>query len=74
MNTEIQTFNFNSTPVRTLTDEAGDPWFVAKDICDILGLSNPSVAIASLDEDEVTQINPKQYLGSGNRIKVARTA
>lgn len=71
MNTEIQTFNFHDMSVRTLTDEHGEPWFVAKDICDILGLSNPSVAIASLDEDEVAQLDPKQYLGSGNRSNQA---
>lgn len=71
MNTEIQTFNFNTAPLRTLTDENGEPWFVAKDICDILSLSNPSVAVASLDEDEVAQIDPKQYLGSGNRSNQA---
>lgn len=45
MNTEIQTFNFNATPLRTLTDEAGNPWFVAKDVCDVLGYTNPSKAI-----------------------------
>lgn len=71
MGYEIQTFNFNRTPVRTLTDEQGEPWFVAKEICDILGLSNPSVAIASLDEDEIAQIDPKQYLGPGNRSNQA---
>lgn len=71
MNTEVQTFNFRNNPVRILADENGEPWFVAKDVCDILSLSNPSAAVASLDEDEVTQINPKQYLGSGNRSNQA---
>ncbi|UVX34614.1 MAG: antirepressor protein KilAC domain [Namikivirus tsukuho] len=52
MNTEIQTFNFGSAPLRTLTDENGDPWFVAKDVCDILGISNNRDAISQLDSDE----------------------
>lgn len=52
MNTEIQTFNFNATPLRTLTDENGDPWFVAKDVCDILSLENSRKATADLDPDE----------------------
>lgn len=52
MNTEIQTFNFNATPLRTLTDENGEPWFVAKDVCDILGLENSRKATADLDPDE----------------------
>lgn len=57
MNTEIQTFNFNSAPLRTLTDKAGDPWFVAKDVCDILGHSNVSMALNRLDDDERSKFN-----------------
>ena len=52
MDTEIQTFNFNTAELRTLTDETGDPWFVAKDVCDILGLENSRKATAELDPDE----------------------
>lgn len=52
MNTEIQTFNFNDIPLRTLTDENGDPWFVAKDVCNILSLENNRKATAELDSDE----------------------
>ena len=42
--------------VRVLEIE-NEPWFVAKDICDILELSNPSVALKNLDEDERTKLN-----------------
>lgn len=56
MNTEIQTFNFNTAPLRTLTDKNGDPWFVAKDVCDILEISNPSDALQSLYDDEKTNL------------------
>lgn len=52
MNTEIQTFNFNNATLRTMTDKNGDPWFVAKDVCDILGLENSRKATADLDPDE----------------------
>ena len=38
--------------MRTLTDENGEPWFVAKDVCDILGLENSRKATAELDPDE----------------------
>jgi len=30
----------------------GEPWFIAKDVCSILGLSNHRDALASLDDDE----------------------
>lgn len=57
MNTEIQTFNFNAATLRTLTDENGDPWFVAKDVCDILEINNPSDALKRLDDDERARFN-----------------
>ena len=71
MNNEIRKFDFRGASLRTLTDEAGEPWFVAKDVCDILGMSNPSMAVTALDKDEVAQINPKDYLGSENRSNQA---
>lgn len=57
MNNEIQKFDFRGASLRTLTDEAGEPWFVAKDVCDILELTNPAVALQSLDEDEKTNLS-----------------
>lgn len=43
---------FENMPVRIIIDEGGDPWWVAKDVCDVLEHSNPSVAIDMLDNDE----------------------
>ena len=57
MNNEIQKFDFKGAPLRTLTDEAGEPWFVAKDVCDILEISNPSDALKRLDDDERSRFN-----------------
>lgn len=56
MNTEIQTFNFNAATLRTLTDENGEPWFVAKDACDVLELNNVGQALTRLDDDEKSSI------------------
>lgn len=52
MSNEIQQFDFKGAALRTLTDENGEPWFVAKDVCDILGLENSRKATAELDPDE----------------------
>lgn len=38
--------------VRTVRGEDGELWFVAKDICDALGLTNSSRALTRLDADE----------------------
>ena len=57
MNNEIQKFDFKGALLRALTDEAGEPWFVAKDVCDILEISNPSDALKRLDDDERSRFN-----------------
>ena len=57
MNNEIQKFDFKGAPLRTLTDKAGEPWFVAKDVCAILEISNPSDALKRLDDDERSKFN-----------------
>lgn len=57
MNNKIQQFDFRGASLRTLTDEAGEPWFVAKDVCDILEISNPSDALKRLDDDERSRFN-----------------
>lgn len=57
MTSEIQSYNFNGAALRTLADENGEPWFVAKDVCDILEISNPSDALKRLDDDERSRFN-----------------
>ena len=52
INNSIQVFDYEDFTVRTYTDENGEVWLVAKDVCDFLGLANPSDVIKSLDDDE----------------------
>ena len=35
----------------------GEPWFVASDVCESLGLSNPTVSVNRLDADERSKFN-----------------
>ena len=42
--------------VRTLNLN-GEPWFVAVDVCNVLDLSNPTIAVSRLDEDERAKFN-----------------
>lgn len=56
---EIMPFMLGESVVRVITDENGEPWFVAKDVCRVLGLENNRDAVSSLDEDEkITVANP----------------
>lgn len=50
-NNNIQIFCYKSMPVRTV-EINGEIWFVAKDICDILELSDVSMATRNLDDNE----------------------
>lgn len=42
---ELEIFSYNDKSIRTIMDEKGNPWFVAKDVADILGYSDTDDAI-----------------------------
>ncbi|WP_052410273.1 BRO family protein [Paenibacillus durus] len=52
-------FAYGAAEVRTVII-GGDPWFVAKDISDVLGFSETSAMTRYLDEDEKTNLSIKQ--------------
>lgn len=52
----LQIFNFKDSQVRTVLVES-EPWFVAKDVCDVLEIANPTQAVNRLDEDERAMFN-----------------
>lgn len=54
MKTELQVFNYNSNEVRTIQKD-GEPWFVLKDVCQVLGLSDTNKTAERLDHDELTR-------------------
>lgn len=49
--TKIQVFEYQNNKVRTV-DMDGAPWFVLKDVCEVLGLGNSRMVSDRLDEDE----------------------
>ena len=51
-NNNIEVFSYQDSTVRTLTDEHGEVWFVAKDVCDVLEISDYHQAVETLDDDE----------------------
>jgi prophage antirepressor-like protein len=44
-------FNFENQAVRTIVKD-GETWFVATDVCAVLAHTNPTAAVARLDDDE----------------------
>lgn len=55
MANDLVKFEFEGRGVRTVVIE-DEPWFVAKDVCDILGLVNSREAVANLEEDELRSV------------------
>lgn len=57
-------FEFEALPVRVVTEEDGEYWFCAKDVCDVLGYSNTSQTI----EDHCREAGvSKRYTNSGGQ-------
>lgn len=52
----ITSFDYNGQEVRTV-EMNGQPWFVAADVCRVLEISNPTVAMDRLDADEKAKLN-----------------
>lgn len=52
---KLAVFDYNSNSVRII-EQNGEPWFVAKDLCQILGIANSRDALTRLDEDEKSSV------------------
>ena len=61
-------FVFNAMPVRVVQAD-GEPWFVATDVCAVLGLGNVSMALERLDDDE-KGVSSIDTLGGAQKMAV----
>ncbi|MGI9491049.1 MAG: BRO-N domain-containing protein, partial [Geminicoccaceae bacterium] len=61
------TFTFENTSLRVF-ERDGEPWFVAKDVVEGLGLSHITWALKALDEDELAV----ETLQSGSQTREMR--
>lgn len=53
---DLQVFMFDNSEVRAVLMN-NEPWFVLKDLCDILGVQNVTDVAKRLEEDERTRLN-----------------
>jgi prophage antirepressor-like protein len=60
----LQEFKFNQSNVRIVMVN-DEPWFVARDVCDILGLSDVSMFVLRLDDTE--KLIQKLFVSGQNR-------
>lgn len=49
---EIIPFEYEAWQVRIIQSEDREPWWVASDVCEILGLTNTTEALKGIDDDE----------------------
>lgn len=61
---QVIPFRFESIEVRAFSDEAGEPWFCAADVCSALGYANTSKAIS--DNCRVAGVT-SSYIRSGGQ-------
>ena len=62
---DLQVFNYEGASVRVI-DRDGDPWFVGKDVAEVLGYSNPSKALID-HVDEEDKLNNESLSSLGQR-------
>ena len=66
----LQLFENTDWKVRVVMRD-GEPWFVAKDVCECLDLGNPSQAIARLEDDERWLISNEALRANGETAVVS---
>lgn len=59
---EIQVFNYQNNEVRTV-ELNGEPWFVLRDVCQVLGISNHKMTAQRLEDDEVSLADLTDSIG-----------
>lgn len=64
MANDLVKFEFEGRGVRTVVIK-DEPWFVAKDVCEILNLENVTKAVSTLEEDELTLLSVR----SGGQVR-----
>lgn len=68
--TGLQVFYNEETSVNLRTKVIGnEPWFIAQDICSILGLNNITKALAALDFDEKRGVTISNAVGNNQEVR-----
>lgn len=62
---DVQIFNFETnTKIRAVLRD-GEPWFVAQDVCDAIGIVNPTMALKAVDNDEKAALSLTEVSSNG---------
>jgi prophage antirepressor-like protein len=72
MGNQLQLFKYPDKPVRTVTID-GDPWFVAKDVCEILEIGNSRMALDRIGTS-MKGVHSIDTLGGNQQMSVINEA
>jgi prophage antirepressor-like protein len=71
----VVTFTFADHSIRVVKDRRGTYWFVGRDICFALGLTNPNVSMTARWETAVPKlVRIKDRLGRDTKVRVLTDA
>lgn len=71
---DITIFNHLGNNIRVMTDEQGEPWFVLKDICGALGITNTRNVAGRLGGDCIRPADVTDNLGRLRQTNVVNEA
>lgn len=67
----VEQFNYHGNEIKAITDENGEPWFIAKDVCSALNIVwKGSSTLGPLDDDEKTVIAAETLGGTQEMISI----
>lgn len=67
--TELSIFRYDGADVRTVMVD-GQPWFVLADVARVLGLTNPTAAMGSIDVDDLSTTEVIDSMGRKQRANI----
>ena len=69
MNNSLKVFDYNGAKVRTVMQD-GEAWFIAKDVCDVLGLKQVSRALQGLNKNDSRLLKVTHPQNSAKTLEV----
>lgn len=67
---KVTIFKYEENKLVRTMNISGEPWFVLKDVCDVLGLSTPARVAERLDSDEVSQAHLIDSVGRSQEMTI----
>lgn len=67
---KVTIFKYEENKLVRTMNVSGEPWFVLKDVCDVLGLSTPARVAERLDSDEVSQAHLIDSMGRSQEMTI----